>query len=142
MDTLALVQGDLVLASGNYLTFSGVNRITQDLTLALNEAYGGDRNHPYWGSILDRYIGAPLTPDRQQAVLNEVQRVLKNYIAVQTDEINQAALNGDRVNYSTSDVVQSVVSVNAAVQQDRISITVLLQTMSGRTVSITRQVIA
>lgn len=142
METLALVNGDLVLNSGSYLTFSGPDKIRQDLDLALNEAYGSDQFHPLWGSILDRFIGQPLTSSLQSAVLNEVTRVLSNYIAVQTDDISSDTVADTRSRYDTSDVVQSVDSINASVTMDRVTVTVVLRTMSNQTITINRQVIA
>lgn len=142
MQTLALVQGDLVLNSGSYLTFSGPDKIRQDLDLALNEAYGADQFHPLWGSILDRFMGQPITSSLKQAVLNEVTRVLKNYITVQTDDISSDSVANQLSRYDTGDVVQSVESINAVVSFDRITVTVVLQTLSNQTITIQRQVIA
>jgi phage baseplate assembly protein W len=142
VQTLALLNGDLVLNSGTYLTFSGPDKIRQDLDLALNEAYGADQYHPLWGSILDRFIGQPLTSSLQTAVLNEVTRVLANYIAVQTDDISSDAVADTRSRYDTSDVVQSVEAINATVALDKITVSVVLRTLSNQTITINRQVLA
>jgi phage baseplate assembly protein W len=142
MQTLALVNGDLVLNSGTYLTFSGPDKIRQDLDLALNEAYGADQYHPLWGSILDRFIGQPLTSSLQSAVLNEVTRVLANYIAVQTDDISSDTVADTLSRYDTGDVVQSVESIDATVSMDKITVSVVLRTLSNQTITINRQVIA
>lgn len=142
METLALVQGDLVLNSGSYLTFTGPDKIRQDLDLALNEAYGSDQFHPLWGSVLDRFIGLPITSSLETAVSNEVARVLKNYIAVQTDAITSDSIANQRSRYGTGDVIQSVESINVTVSFDRIIISVVLQTLSNQTITIQRQVIA
>jgi phage baseplate assembly protein W len=142
VQTLALVQGDLVLSSGSYLTFTGGDKIHQDLNLALNEAYGSDPYHPFWGSILDRYIGAPLTGNLQQAVINEVSRILQNYISVQNDIVADDATSNQLSRYDTADVVQQVISVDAKVAYDKITVTVVLQTMANQTVTVTRQVVA
>lgn len=142
MQTLALVQGDLVLASGSYLTFTGPDKIHQDLTLALNEPYGADPYHPLWGSILDRYIGSPLTGSVQQAVVNEVGRILQNYVAVQNDVVADDATNSQLSRFDTGDIVSQVVSVDAKVTFDKITVTVVLLTLANQTVTVTRQVVA
>lgn len=142
MKTLALVQGDLVLSSGNFLTFSGIDKIRQDLDLALHEEYGGDQFHPFWGTILDRYIGAPLTATAKAAVVNEVQRVLKNYLAVQASLVSASTVANTRSNFDTNDVVRSIESIDASVNYDRITVTVVLQTMGRQTLTVTRQVLA
>src|SRR5580765_2103723 len=105
MQGLAVVDGDLVLSGGSLLTLSGPARIKQDLSFALHDEYGADPNHPYWGSILDRFIGQPLTPSLQQQVTAEVQRILNNYIAVQADMVNSAVINNVRGTLNTTDVV-------------------------------------
>lgn len=142
MKTLALVQGDLVLAGGTYVTFTGSDKIQQDLTLALNEDYGSDIYHPYWGSILDRYIGAPLTAELQSAVSLEVQRIIKNYIAAQADTLAIGTAYDIKGVYNTSDVVQKLESIDVQVSYDSINITVKLQTLSRQTVTIKKQIIA
>lgn len=140
MQTLAVVDGDLALSAGGYLLLSGTNKVRQDLTLALEEEYGGDPYHPLWGSILNRYIGQPLTPSLQQLVSNEVQRVLRNYISVQADDVNAASLNASKANFDTSDVVQSIESIDVQISMDGIFISVVLQTMANQTLTIQRTV--
>lgn len=140
MDGLAVVDGDLVLSGGTYLTFTGTDRIRQDLTFALTDVYGADPDHPYWGSILNDYLGEPVTPALQQQVVDEVKRVLNNYIAVQADQVAQSVSAGTRGSYSTNDVVNRVLGLNVQIQQDQILITVDLQTMAGELVTVTRTV--
>lgn len=140
MQGLAVVDGDLVLSGGSFLTLSGAPRIKQDLNFALHDEYGSDPNHPYWGSILDRYIGQPITPSLQQQVTAEVQRVLNNYIAVQADQVNSAVINDVRGTLNTSDVVRSVTSIDVTVSMDSISVSVELQTMARESLTVSRTV--
>lgn len=140
MQQLAIVDGDLVLSSGAYLLFTGPDKIRQDLFFALNEEYGSDIYHPLWGSILDRYLGQPLTAGLEQQVSAEVQRVLNNYIAVQADDVNTAITLDIKGVYDTSDVVRSVESLQVSITQDTILITVVLETMNRQTITIQRQV--
>lgn len=139
MQTLALVDGDLVVASGSYLTVSGVPKVRQDLYYALHEPYGEDPYHPRWGSILDRFVGQPLTAASKQSVLNEVSRVVKNYMAVQADKVNSSAANSTRSVLDTSDVVTAIEQVAAQSVGDTILVGVTLRTMNGSNVTVTRQ---
>lgn len=140
MQTLAIVDGDLVVSAGSYLMLSGTEKIRQDLQFALTEEYGSDIYHPLWGSIVERYLGQPLSAALEQQVSSEVQRVLNNYIAVQADNVNKAIALDIKGLYDTSDIVRSVESMSVHVNYDRITISVVLQTMSRKTITIQRQV--
>lgn len=142
MKTLALVQGDLSPAPGGYLLYSGVPKIYQDLTMALQEEYGADTIHPRWGSILKRYVGQPLTPDTQAKVVTEINRVLNNYISVQNAKIKADNLSGNASSLTSDDVVQSVSSITANPMYDSLVISVILQTISRQDISITQVVTA
>ena len=141
MKTLAIVQRDLSLAPGGYLMYEGAARIHQDLALALQEVYGGDPIHPKWGSILQRYIGSPLTAEVRSKVLAEINRVISNYIAVQNARIVADSNNSVLSKVTTDDVVQSITTINAQQVYDSLVVSVVLQTLSRQTVSV-NQVIA
>lgn len=140
MKGLAVVDGDLVLFGGSFLTLSGAARIKQDLTFALRDELGADTHHPFWGSILRRFIGQPIDASVQQQILTEVHRVLTNYISVQADQVNQAIALGVKGNLDTADVVRSVTAVSVEPELDQIRIKVELQTMARENVSISRTV--
>lgn len=141
MQSLALVQGDLAIdGTGDYLTFSGVDRIRQDLTLALTEEYESDRFHPGWGSIIKQYLGQPITPDIQQAVKAEVNRVVQNYIVLQQQEVLRDSQFDIAGRFDTSDVVRSVSDIKGRVLFDAIYVSATLTTLARETVTISRQV--
>jgi phage baseplate assembly protein W len=137
---LAVIDGDLVLFGGSYLLLSGAARIKQDLTFALRDEYGADPSHPYWGSLLRRYIGQPITESLRQQILTEIQRVLSNYISVQADQVNRTISSGVLGNFDTGDVVRNVTSIDVEPDLDRIRVSVALTTMAGETVKIARTV--
>jgi hypothetical protein len=140
METLGLVHGDLDIdGNGDYLLFSGVDRIRQDLTLNLVEVYGSDRFHPLFGSVLQNYVGNPITPILQQQVISEVNRVVQNYLTVQQNAVLQASVYG-LTTYDTSDVVQSVGNIQASTSYDTIYVSATLTTVDQQTVTVTRQV--
>jgi phage baseplate assembly protein W len=141
MQSLALVQGDLAIdGTGDYLTFSGVDRIRQDMTLALTEEFGSDRFHPSWGSILKSYLGQPITPELEQAVRAEVNRIVQNYIVLQQQQVLQDSQFDVVGRFDTSDVVRNVSAIKTRVLFDTIYVSATLTTLTRETVTISRQV--
>jgi phage baseplate assembly protein W len=141
MQSLALVQGDLAIdGTGDYLTFSGVDRIRQDMTLALTEEFGSDRFHPSWGSILKSYLGQPITSELEQAVRAEVNRVVQNYIVLQQQQVLQDSQFDVVGRFDTSDVVRNVSAIKTRVLFDTIYVSAALTTLTRETVTISRQV--
>jgi phage baseplate assembly protein W len=141
MQTLALVHGDLVIdGTGNYALYSGVNRIRQDLTLALTEEYGSDHFHPLWGSIVTSYLGNPITANLQQLVKAEVNRVVQNYLTLQQSSVLRNTTYDIQGVYDTSDVVQSVDNISVSTAFDSIYVSASLTTVDRQTVTINRQV--
>lgn len=138
MKTIALLHGDFVPAPGGYLLYEGQQKIHQDLALALQEAYGGDQIHPAWGSLLDSYVGTPLTPEIKQAVLAEINRVISNYITVQNARIVQDNAAGNVSSMTTDDVVGSITSISAQQAYDSLVVTAVLQTLSRQSVNVTQ----
>lgn len=141
MQTLAIVNGDLVIGgAGGYTTLSGVERIRQDLTLALWEEYGTDRFHPRYGSIIKQYLGSPITPELQQLVKAEVNRVIQNYIAIQQAEVIRGTQYDVTGRYDTSDVVRSLDEIDVRTTLDAIYVMAALTTLARERVTISRQV--
>jgi phage baseplate assembly protein W len=141
MQSLALVQGDLAIdGTGDYLTFSGVDRIRQDLTLALTEEFGSNRFHPTWGSIIKQYLGQQLTPEVEQAVKAEVNRVVQNYIVLQQQEVLRDSQVDVAGRFDTSDVVRNVSDIMSRVLLDTIYVSATVTTLARETVTISRQV--
>lgn len=141
MKSLALIQGDLAIAgTGDYLTFSGVDRIRQDMTFALTEEFGSDRFHPGWGSILKEYIGQPITPELEQAVRAEINRVAQNYITLQQQEVLRDSQFDVQGRFDTSDVVRNISSIQVRFLLDAIYVSATLTTLARETVTISRQV--
>lgn len=141
MQTLALVNGDLVIGgAGGYATLSGVERIRQDLTLALWEEYGTDRFHPRFGSIIKQYLGSPITPELQQLVKAEVNRVIQNYIAIQQAEVVRGTQYDVTGRYDTSDVVRSLDQIDVRTTLDAIYVMAALTTLARERVTVSRQV--
>lgn len=137
---MLLSQGDLVLGPGGHVTTTGSSKVRQDLALALGEELGHDRYHREWGSVVLRFVGAAVTPEVVVAVESEVSRVLASYIQAQRASLLRDSLNETVSRYTTSDVVQQVLSVDAKVGFDTIFISTVLQVASGETVTVNRTV--
>jgi phage baseplate assembly protein W len=137
---LKLVNGDLMIgADGSYVTCTGVDRIRQDLTLALDEVYQADRFHPDYGSILHSYLGAVSTPGLTALVRAEVNRVCQNYLAIQQRGVIQSSVvdvRGTTSSYDTSDVVRSIDDITVKQGQDTIYVTARVTTLAHDTVNI------
>lgn len=140
MKTLLLSQGDLVIGPAGHATVTGSSKVRQDLALALGEDYGHDHFHPEWGSVVTRFVGAPITAETEMAVYSEVSRVLAIYIGTQRANLERDSLSSSSSRYSTADIVQQVQAINAKVLLDTIEITVSLLTASGESLAIKRTV--
>jgi phage baseplate assembly protein W len=116
--------------------YEGAAKIHQDLALALKESYGADVIHPRWGSILQQFVGTPLTEDLKGKVLTEINRVIGNYITVQNARIVQDSNTGTISNLTTDDVVQSISNITAQQIYDSLVVSVALTTLSRQTVNI------
>lgn len=141
MKTFALIQGDLSPAAGGYLMIDGTRKITQDLSLALKESYGGDELHAAWGSILPEMIGYPLTEELKQQIITEITRVINNYITVQNARIVADDAIGNTSSLSTDDVVNGIGAISVKQVYDAVIVTVVVQTLSRKEVTI-NQVLA
>lgn len=141
MKTLALSGGDLVIDSSHgYQTLTGAAKIRQDLSLALIEPYGDDPYHAQWGSLLQSYIGTPLTSDLELLVEQEARRVVTQYMNMQQANISQATTNGTPVGYTTADVVVGITSISGVINFDILQLQISLVTAAGQNVDITRTV--
>lgn len=141
METLSLVHGDLVIdGAGGYVMLTGTDRIRQDLTLALLEEYGTDRFHPKWGSIVKQYLGSPITPELQQLVKAEVNRVIQNYIALQQAEVIRSSTYDVVGRFDTSDVVRSLDSIDVRTTLDAIYLAAKVTTLARESVTLSRQI--
>lgn len=140
MKQLALENGDLVLGPQGHQTLTGAPRIKQDLEIALREEYGLDRFHPRWGSLLNRYVGETIDDETRLLVQAEVNRVLQNYVIIQNAGVLRDLTYDVKGRYSTSDVVRSVLAVEAQLDLDGILLSVVLQTLSREEITVTQQV--
>lgn len=133
MKTLRLRGGDLVLGQGGFETLTGVDRIVQDLRVALAEPLGVDRFHPGWGSTVDDFVGQTLNHSTAFDLRQEVNRVVGNYMAVQSEKAARDSLRSTTTRYTSSDLISHVTDVDVKYRQDKAEITLTVATVSGET---------
>lgn len=142
MKTLQLANGDLVIGSGGFVTVTGAAKVRQDLGVAVREPYGTDRFHPRWGSVLVNYIGQPVGPATDMLVRSEVIRLIKNYIAVQGEQMEFDATTGSKTRFVTSEIIQAINKIEVVQERDRYHVRVSLALFSGDLVTLTTSVAA
>lgn len=142
MKTLAIADGDLVVTPYGHETISGSFKIRQELVCAFLEPLGNDRFHRDWGSLLPEYIGQPLTDELELLALSEANRVVQNYVTVQQREVLNDYSGQHASRFSTSDVVRQVNDIRVSVSLDTITISVVLTTQAGESVTLTSEVAA
>jgi phage baseplate assembly protein W len=139
--TLAVVNGDLMVGQNGHTTISGAIKVRQDLAMALGEYWGTDRFHAdVWGSVVPDFLGQPIDATTEVKVRTEVERVIRNYLAIQDQEVYQDMLNGRRSRFATADVIREVDGIDAVVLYDSIDLTVRLRTQSGTEIELNRTV--
>lgn len=140
MKTLALSGGDLVVGPGGLQMQDGPAKIRQDLALCLGEEYGTDPYQPGWGSVLKSYLGQMIDSDTPMLVQAEVNRILQQYQALQQQQLATAAANNQQHTITTSEIIQTVNSVDVSVLYDSVRVVISLTTMAGQTLQISRTV--
>lgn len=139
MYTLEIKDGDLVIGAGGIpQTVSGRSMLQQELGSRLIEPVGSDPFHPSYGSTLHENIGAAVTTSTKSAIRSEVASVVQSYIDYQGRRIRDAALSGER-QYSSSDIIQSVDSIDVDISRDTVSVAIKITTMDGAQTVIERE---
>lgn len=140
MQSLALSGGDLVVGPGGLQLVTGAAKIRQDVALGLGESYGTDPFEPLWGSVLNEYVGLPVTGDTPALVQAEVNRVLQQYISNQQAQLKAASTRNQTTALTTADIIRTVNSVDVTVLFDTIMVVIRLTTMAGQSMTVSRTV--
>lgn len=138
MKTFALSSGDLVLAGNAYGMVAGTARVQQQIALCLREPFGSDRFHTRWGSVLPEWIGRTIDNSSQLGIeiRAELIRVVKNFIAAQTAQIEDRSMRGLRPVIMPSEVIVDVQDIRVIQDQDSIIVKATLLTQGGQEFSI------
>ena len=140
MKQLELRNGDLVVGPGGHGMVRGARRIQQDLGAAVRETIGTDRFHPRWGTILQDYVGGVQSAEATMLIRSEVERVVQNYIVIQTEQITSDIAAGLRPRYSPDEIIADVSRVEVQQRYDQVNIRVTIRTLQGDDVTILRSV--
>lgn len=140
MKQLQLRNGDFVVGPGGFAVVRGAAKIQQDLGAALRETLGDDRFHPRLGTILGDAVGGIQGEEAQMMIQSEISRVIANYMAVQTAQINADTSAGIRSRYTPDEIVSSVGGIAVQQTYDRINVKVSVTTAQGDTVTLLRSV--
>lgn len=130
--SLQIANGDLVQQGSTLSIVSGINKLTQDMTLWLSERYGIDRFHPAYGSNFHNYIGGIISYGTQSMVYNEALRVLDNY-----QKIQFMAFKANPSLFSLSELLYSINAINVAINFDTVNVSVSVSNGQQQQASIT-----
>lgn len=140
MKTFRISNGDLVLTGGSFEEVTGEAKVRQDLGVAVREPFGADRFHPQWGSLLDRFVGAPFTLEVKSLVKAEVMRIISSYSADQQAMMRNDTLANRKSRFSSGEIVQQVTGIEVAQNQDTLHVRVRLQTLTSAEVVLSSSV--
>ena len=112
MKTLQLSNGDLVLSNGAFAMIEGPARVQQDVMVACLTPLGSNQFHVKYGSVFSNYIGLPATMSIQALVNNEFNRILQNYITIQTAQVKAAVAKGIQSPFTQNEVILSVQNID------------------------------
>lgn len=88
-----LQNGDLVVTSGRaFQVIRNRDKLVQDLRLWILEQFGQDPSTPEYGSLLDSYIGSPISQGAINQIQAEILRVLQQYQAMQVDNMQNETI--------------------------------------------------
>jgi len=135
MNTIEVSNGDIKLKNGKISFVTGTNKLIQDLSRWLQEPLGTGFTTPNFGSTLYQYIGTTQADLSTSAIESEVYRVLQLYQGQQILDLQKAQNSATLSNWNKSEVIQSIVSINAYAQQSTVVVAVELNTLNNNLVN-------
>lgn len=136
MKGFVIRNGDFVFDHGGFQMVEGAAKVEQDLGLAVREAYGTDRFHPQWGSIMNTYIGFSIDDQMPHLLEAEMRRVVQNYVAIQQLQLQQDATAGRKSRYGTNEIIVRVDHVSIVQQYDGMHLQALISTLGHQEITI------
>lgn len=129
--SLKLQNGDLVVTSGRaFQVVKNRDKLVQDLKLWILEQFGTDQNTPEYGSMLDSYIGTPMSQAMTNQVQAEILRVLQQYQAMQLDNMqNDTIQYQGSTTLDPSEVIASIDGLTVQTVGTMILVTVAITTL-------------
>jgi phage baseplate assembly protein W len=131
--------GDLVVGgSAGFQTVSHRKKVQQDLGLAISEPVGTDRFHPNFGSSLPSYIGTAQTDITLALIEGEIRRVIANYNAIQTAQVQADILARVRSRIANDEIISRIDKIDIKQTYDAVTVRVYIVTRAGDTLLINR----
>lgn len=140
MKSPQLVAGDFVVGSGGFVMVSGTQKVYQDLSVLVRETLGEDRFHPRWGTILGDFIGTPIGQSSEADVRNEINRVIQNYMIMQSAQVRGDVAMSRRPRFRPDEIVSAIDGIDIQQVQDRLNVRVRVSTASGSSIDLVRTV--
>lgn len=140
MKSPQLVSGDFVVGSGGFVMVEGVQKVYQDLSVLVRESLGEDRFHPRWGTILPDLIGGLTGEDAEADVRNEINRVIQNYMIMQSTQIRADVAMSRKPRFKPGEVLASIEGIDIQQVEDRLNVRVRVSTANGTSINILRTV--
>jgi phage baseplate assembly protein W len=140
MQTLQVLDGDLVLSNGAFATITAAAKVAQDIEIAVLTPYGSDRFHARYGSVFESYVGQPSSPQTSALISAELTRVINNYMAVQLGQVKSAVAAGGQSPFGQNELVSSIGPITVQQQLDAFQVTASVSTASGQLVNVSTSV--
>jgi len=140
MKTLELLNGDFVIGQGGFVMIEGLKKVHQDLSVLVREALGEDRFHPMWGSILQDFVGREIGIETEADVRNEINRIIQNYMIMQTRQIQVDQTMGRRPRHKPEEIIREIRGIDIQQRNDRFNVRVKVRTSSGDELNVIRTV--
>jgi phage baseplate assembly protein W len=138
MYSIKFTNGDIDLSDRRGVVITGREKLIQQLTNWLTEAYGVDRFHPAYGSKLQSMVGAANTDAFLRELEDEVRRTIEKYMQIQAE-----GLSANPQLYDKDEVIYQILSVSASYESiSSVSISIFVQTLSGANVEVSTGVLS
>ena len=124
--TIAIKDGDIELKGNTFAIVTGTAKLEQELSVWLRERFGSDRFHTNYGSTLDYYIGSVMSDTAVFEIESEVERILRNYQALQLRRFRE-----DPQALDPSEILAEISSVRAKPNYDAVEVTIHFTTYRG-----------
>lgn len=140
MRALQIQNGDLVLGTNGYAEVTGIDKISQDLKIAVLTPFGSDRFHPNWGCTLESKIGTPQSALTSQVIASEITRVVGVLMSQQQSQLQTAQNNGYVSPYGNADLISAISSLSVVPSYDTVTVNCSISTAANQTATLTASV--
>jgi hypothetical protein len=140
--SIQVQDGDIAVKQGSLQFVTGSNKLAQQLTLWIQEPLEGNPlrgpgfTTPSFGSILSNFVGQTNTNLVQSQVKSEIFRILGVYQQNQFLQLQKAQTIAGLSNWSTSEIIKNIISVEIIPSNFSITANVFIQTLSNAKIAL------